>query len=97
MQAEKAEAVRIMVHKLAIDKLHQDCEGMRNRASVFQLLEVMAYETNISNAIYDLPLDNEVSKMMQGSLDEATKIRIRADANKRIKEAQEIYDAGATK
>jgi hypothetical protein len=92
-----------MVRTLAIDDLHRECEEMQaklkaNRdVSNFGMgLQVISYEMNVRSAIngtLEQDSKTELSLRLQGSLTPQTKLRIMADAAKRIENAEKLYDA----
>jgi uncharacterized protein HemX len=91
------------VKALAIDDLHRECEEMqakakrsRNIEDIGLGLQIMSYEWNVKSAIngtLDQDSEGDVSVMMQGHLTPEIKLRVMADAAKRIEAAQKIYDA----
>lgn len=96
---ERYRAVRL----LAIDDLHGECEEMRARlkesrdlSNVGMGLQVLSFEMNVRSAIngkLDEDSKSELSLQLQGPLTQEVKLRVRAEAAKRIEQAEKIYDA----
>jgi hypothetical protein len=96
---ERDRAVRM----LAIDDLHRECQEMqaklkesRDLSNIGMGFQILSYEMNIRSAInrtLDKDSTSELSLRIQGPLTPETKLRVMAEAARRIEEAGKIYDA----
>jgi hypothetical protein len=94
---------RRAVRALAVDDLHRECEEMqakakasRNPEDIGLGLKILSYEWNVKSAIngtLEQDSEGDVSVMLQGRLTPEIKLRVMAEAAKRIEAAQKIYDA----
>jgi hypothetical protein len=97
------EQERREVRALAVDDLHRECEEMQANAKASRNLEdiglglkILSYEWNVKSAINGtLEQDSvsDVSVQLQGQLTPEIKLRVMAEAARRIEAAQKIYDA----
>jgi len=102
-----AEQERREVRALAVDDLHRECEEMQAKAKASRNLddiglglEILSYEWNVTSAINGtLEQDSirDVSVQLQGKLTPEIKLRVMAEAARRIEAAQKIYDAAHTR
>ena len=91
------------VRMLAIDDLHRECEEMqaklnasRDLSNIGMGLQILSYEMNVRSAIngtLDKDSTSELSLQLQGPLTPETKLRVMAEAARRIEQAEKIYDA----
>lgn len=94
---------RRAVRALAVDDLRRECEDMqakakasRNPEDIGLGLKILSYEWNVKSAIngtLDQDSEGEPSVMLQGHLTPEIKLRVMADAAKRIENAEKTYDA----